>query len=147
MKIFLLLLPVFIIIDAAFDAYEYNYRRYNSSKSLFFNFKVLLLISSITLGYIIGKMSTIVYLSQFSINELYYLIRLCSAYLLMRFAIFNIIFNLLTGLDWYYIGVTKILDRFQNWITQITKFPSIHFWTMFRLVCLLISIGLILNYD
>lgn len=70
-------------------------------------------------------------------HNFYYAI---GGYLLLRFAIFDILYNLVAGLPITYIGTTKLSDKFWKWFFKITHFPVGLFFGMLKFICLLIGI-------
>jgi hypothetical protein len=74
-------------------------------------------------------------LPGYSIGALAWLL---GSYVLVRFAIFNPIFNLIAGLKWDYIGTTSISDRL------LSYFPLPNTWP-FRLFCLVAGISDIIH--
>src|SRR6056297_304148 len=44
-------------------------------------------------------------------------------YVLARFALFDITYNLMRGIDLFYIGSTSIYDKLWRWFGEITGFP------------------------
>jgi hypothetical protein len=61
-------------------------------------------------------------------------------YLLMRFAIFDVVYNLIAGLPIAYIGTTKLSDKFWQWFFNTTKFPVGLFFGMLKFICFLIGL-------
>lgn len=61
--------------------------------------------------------------------------------LLLRFALFDVIYNLIRGLDVFYFGKTKLWDRTWNWFFTRTGVNKPHFLFMFKLLSLLIGIS------
>jgi hypothetical protein len=70
-------------------------------------------------------------------HNVYYVI---GGYLLLRFALFDIIYNLVAGLGIWFIGTTKLSDKFWQWFFKTTKFPVGLFFGMLKFICF--SIGL-----
>ncbi len=65
-----------------------------------------------------------------------------AGYLLLRFAIFDFIWNIAAGQKIFYIGQTKSYDLFVKWFT--TRWGS-HIWFV-RIVALITGLGLLLKY-
>jgi hypothetical protein len=63
-------------------------------------------------------------------------------FILLRFAIFDIIWNLSAGKSIFYIGTTKCYDKTLQWLVDRIGIGSLFF---IRFVCLCISIGLLFN--
>jgi len=42
------------------------------------------------------------------------IVRLLIGYILLRFALFDIIWNISAGVEWYYYGVTKLYDKIMS---------------------------------
>jgi len=61
-------------------------------------------------------------------------------YVLLRFALFDVLYNLTAGLPLFFIGKTKFYDLFWRKFFELTKFPESHFLWMFKLIALLISL-------
>jgi len=61
-------------------------------------------------------------------------------YVLLRFALFDVLYNLTAGLSLFYIGETKIYDKLWRKFFEWTRFPEGHFLWMFKFIALLISI-------
>jgi hypothetical protein len=47
-----------------------------------------------------------------------------AGYVLIRFAVFDLIYNGICGLPWYYIGSTKLFDRMFGWLMTAGKVPN-----------------------
>ena len=63
-----------------------------------------------------------------------------AGYVLMRFAIFDFIYNLTAGLKLTYIGKTKLSDKFWQWFFKVTRFPVGLFFGMLKFICFLIGL-------
>lgn len=61
-------------------------------------------------------------------------------YLLLRFAIFDFVYNAVAGLKLTYIGKTKISDKLWQWFFAKTHFPVGLFFGMLKLICFLIGL-------
>lgn len=70
-------------------------------------------------------------------NNIYYVI---GGYVLIRFAVFDIVYNKVAGLDWFFIGTTKLSDKFWQWFFKKTNFPVGLFLGMLKFICLLIGL-------
>jgi hypothetical protein len=70
-------------------------------------------------------------------NTLFYLL---GGYLLLRFAIFDFAYNISRGINLFYIGSTKIFDKFWRWFFNITKLPEPHFFLVIKLIALVFGI-------
>lgn len=134
------ILIIFVCIDALYDAAEYVYRTRGTNMHKFNDFKVTLICFTLYVGYIVGRLMSVHNL------DIELLIRIIFAYLLIRFAIFNIIFNLSANLKWYFLGTTKWLDRAEVWIISKLKVPQSNFFLTIRIILLCVAIGLLLNY-
>lgn len=64
-------------------------------------------------------------------------------YVLIRFALFDVIWNLLVNQSIFYIGYTSLYDKFWRWFEKWTKWPMNHFLFMIKLISLLIAISFI----
>ena len=67
------------------------------------------------------------------------------AYILVRFALFDLVYNLIRGVDWWFIGSTKPIDRFWQWFFFKTGFPINHFFFWTKLISLIIGVSLWLH--
>ncbi len=93
----------------------------------------------------INRALTIVLLSMFLAgwqwglknDGLFYIV---GGYILLRFAVFDFVFNIFAGLPLFFIGTTKFYDLFWRKFFELTKFPESHFLWMFKLIALLISL-------
>ena len=70
-------------------------------------------------------------------HNIYFII---GGYVLLRFAIFDIVFNLIAELPVFFIGSTKLFDKFWQWFFATTKFPVIGFLAMIKFICLCIGL-------
>lgn len=68
-----------------------------------------------------------------------------SGYILIRFAIFDLIYNLVAGNVPFYIGTVKLSDKVQRVFFRWTKFSPEHFMFMVKLLTLIIGIVWILK--
>ena len=51
------------------------------------------------------------------------------AFVLLRFALFDIVLNLCAEQDWNFIGTTKLFDQVRQWFYQWSGFPlNFMFW-------------------
>ena len=67
-------------------------------------------------------------------------------YVLFRFALFDFVYNAFAGNNLFYIGTTKIYDKFFGWFFKLTKFPEESFLFITKLIALLIGIVWLLRY-
>lgn len=81
-------------------------------------------------------MSGMAYPTLLESNLLYTL----GGYLLLRFAIFDAIYNLMSGLPVFFIGTTKLFDKAWRWFFSKTGIPHEHFLALLKFICLLIGI-------
>jgi hypothetical protein len=72
-------------------------------------------------------------------------IRIIAGFVLLRFAVFDIVFNAFAGLPLFFIGTTKLIDKFWQWFFGITKFPVTHFFFMVKLIALCIGLSFLLG--
>jgi hypothetical protein len=77
-------------------------------------------------------------------HNIYFII---GGYLLMRFAIFDFIYNAVAGLKLTYIGKTKITDKFWQWFFKVTRFPVGMFFGMLKLICFLIGLTFLMGWQ
>lgn len=66
-------------------------------------------------------------------------------FLLLRFALFDIIFNLFVGENIFFIGSTKLFDKIWQKFFDWTHFPSGYFLGMLKFISLLISVTWLLT--
>jgi uncharacterized membrane protein len=66
------------------------------------------------------------------------LIKMVAAYILMRFGIFDVIWNISAGKEWNYIGLTKLYDRTLQKIPGSVLYPV-------KFICLVVGIVWFLN--
>ena len=72
-------------------------------------------------------------------------IQIIGGYVLMRFAIFDIIYNLVAGIPLFFIGTTKWSDILWNEFFALTHFPVGMFFGMLKLICFLIGLTWLLK--
>ena len=72
-------------------------------------------------------------------------LRIIGGYVLLRFALADLIFNLSAGLPLFYIGSTKIYDKIWQWFFEWTQFSEIHFLFMFKLIALCIGLSFLIR--
>lgn len=75
------------------------------------------------------------YLMKFDFNWTYVF-----QYILIRFALFDITWNLIVGKPLFYIGTTSLYDKFWQWFKKTTKFPMNHFLFWVKLIALLLAV-------
>jgi len=68
-------------------------------------------------------------------------------YVLLRFAIFDVIHNLCAGVPMFFIGTTKWYDRIWQWFFAWSNIPSDHFLFMFKLIALLIGVSWLMGWQ
>jgi len=61
-------------------------------------------------------------------------------FLLMKFALFDVVLNWVAGLPINYIGKTKFWDKFWQWFFKKTRFPIGMFFGMLKLICFFIGL-------
>lgn len=61
----------------------------------------------------------------------------------LRYGIFDVIHNLSAGIDWKYIGKTKLYDKFLRWLTK--KQPPFHFHLWTRAILLVLGVALLIR--
>jgi hypothetical protein len=66
-------------------------------------------------------------------------------YVLVRFALFDVTYNLVAGLPLTYIGTTKITDIMWQEFFALTHFPVGLFFGMLKFICFLIGITWLLK--
>lgn len=67
--------------------------------------------------------------------------RVLGGYVLLRFALADLVFNLSAGLPLFYIGTTKLYDKIWQWFFEWTQFSQVHFLFMFKLIALCIGLS------
>lgn len=67
-------------------------------------------------------------------------------YLLLRFALFDIIYNLTAGLPIFYIGCTKLSDKLWQKFFNWTHFPVGAFFGMLKFICTAIGVVWLLKH-
>lgn len=67
-------------------------------------------------------------------------------FLLMKFAIFDPIHNLVAGLKISFIGTTKFWDRFWQWFFKTTRFP-VSFLSVLRCISFLIGFSFLMGWQ
>jgi hypothetical protein len=70
---------------------------------------------------------------------------LLAGYVLLRYALFDYIYNLCAGQTLFFTGTTKLFDKFWNWFFRVTKFPKDHFFFMTKLIAFLIGITFLIR--
>lgn len=75
-------------------------------------------------------------------ENLFYII---GGYLLLRFAIFDVVYNLIRGLSIFYIGTTKLYDKVWQWFFKVTGFPKDQFFSMVKFIAILIGVTWLLK--
>jgi hypothetical protein len=71
--------------------------------------------------------------------------KIIGGYVLLRFGIFDLIWNLSAGQSLVFIGSTKAYDRFWEWIIKKGKVAIGLIWFV-RFICVCISLAWLLNY-
>ena len=71
--------------------------------------------------------------------------KLIGGFIFIRYALFDLTYNLIRKLPWFYIGQTKIFDKVWNWFFRKTMFPVGHFLWLTKFILLLIGIAWLLN--
>jgi hypothetical protein len=66
-------------------------------------------------------------------------------YVLLRFALFDISYNLIRGLSPFYIGSTKLIDKAWKWFFIWSGIPVVHFFAMFKFIALCIGVAWLLK--
>lgn len=64
------------------------------------------------------------------------------AYILLRYALFNLVYNLIRGLPIFYIGTTDPIDDLIRGFLYWTKFSSTHFQFLTKLIALCIGLSI-----
>lgn len=75
------------------------------------------------------------------------LFKLIGGYVLLRFAIFDVAYNLVRRLPIFYVGETKIYDKVWKAFFRWSGIAYDHFLAMFKFIALLISLAWLLNIE
>jgi len=67
-------------------------------------------------------------------------------YVLLRYAVFDAVYNVSCGNPVFFVGSTKYYDRAWRWFFDKTKFPDSTFLLWTKGLCLLIGLSLLLNW-
>jgi len=101
-------------------------------------FVFLALVTSLALAFMSGRVTPFDYLDIPFWKIMF-------GYLFLRIGLFDLVWNLSAGKGIYYIGNTKLYDKFWGWLMQKGKVAPVLIWFVkFVLVC--ISIAWLLNY-
>lgn len=65
---------------------------------------------------------------------------LCAGYICLRYSLFDPVYNLLRDLDPFYIGSTKLVDKFWTWFFNWTLWPAFHWFLVTRVMSLLFGV-------
>ena len=68
-------------------------------------------------------------------------------YVLLRFALFDVIHNLCAGIPVFFIGTTKWYDLFWQWFFTWSNIPAGPFFFMLKLIALLIGITWLMGWQ
>jgi hypothetical protein len=74
---------------------------------------------------------------QVQYENIYYII---GGFILLRFAIFDVIYNLIVGNPIFKIGTTKLYDKIWNKFFAWSKFPKEHFLAMVKFLSLIVGL-------
>jgi len=66
-------------------------------------------------------------------------LKVIGGYLLLRFALFDLIWNISADQRWFYLGRTKLYDRF------LSKVPTGFIWFI-KVICIPLALAWLLNY-
>ena len=75
------------------------------------------------------------------------LFQLIGGYVLLRFALFDVTYNLTRGLEVFYVGETKIYDKVWKAFFRWSGISIEHFLFMAKFIALLISLSWLLNIE
>ena len=124
----LLIFILLIFTEAAYEALKLKGKDTLSGVIEFFNRAVTIILLSMFLAGWRWNLKN---------DGLFYVL---GGYILLRFAIFDFVFNITARLPLFYIGTTKIYDLLWQKFFEWTKFPKEHFLWMFKFIALLIGI-------
>jgi hypothetical protein len=79
----------------------------------------------------------------FEINSAPYW-KIIAGYVLLRFALFDLLFNIMCGVDIFYIGRRKFYDKVLQWL--IDKGVQANLIWFARFICLCVALAWLLNY-
>jgi uncharacterized membrane protein len=68
-----------------------------------------------------------------------------AGYILLRFALFDLAYNLIRRLPLFYIGMTKLSDKLLRKFFTRTRIPAEHMLFMFKLISLVIGLTWLLK--
>lgn len=68
-----------------------------------------------------------------------------AGFLLLRFALFDVILNLCAGMPIFYIGKTKLWDKAWKKFFKWTNFPPDHFLGMTKILCAILGVTWLLT--
>ena len=71
----------------------------------------------------------------------YSYLELLGSFVLLRFALFDACYNIITRQPVFYVGDTKIYDKMFRWFFTSTHIPKEHFLFMFKLIALCIGLS------
>lgn len=131
----LLIFLILIISEALYEGLYDNGKKALAGVLEFFS-KLL------TMGMIILWLNGTDY--EFVRRELWVLI---GGYILLRFALFDAVYNLMRDLPVFYVGETKIYDKVWKAFFRWTNISVGHFLFMAKLIALLISVSWLLNIE
>lgn len=75
------------------------------------------------------------------------LFKLIGGYVLLRFALFDVTYNLVRGLPVFYVGETKLYDKLWRKFFYWSGIDCQHFLAMFKFIALLISVTWLLDIN
>ena len=129
MKILIIIMAFFLIIfEAIPEGLKDNGRKMMAG---FFQFIYLFIISITIFSFLSGV--CIPYEGKS-------LIKLIAGYGLLRYAIFDIIYNLSADNEIFFVGSTKMYDKIWQWFFKVTKFPAAHFLWLTKIMALALGL-------
>ena len=131
----LLIFLILIISEALYEGLYDNGKKALAGVLEFFS-KLL------TMGMIILWLNGTDY--EFVRRELWVLI---GGYILLRFALFDAVYNLMRDLPVFYVGETKMYDKLWRKFFKWSGINSEHFLAMAKFISLLISVSWLLNIE
>lgn len=96
-------------------------------------------------GIVLGLYAWTNGIKRFDVTGRY--IKVLIGFVLLRFALFDIVLNRCAGLDWNFIGSTKLYDQFWQWFFDWTNFSVGHTFLMLKGIALLIGITLLMSWE
>jgi len=126
----LLIVVLLILLEASYEALSDNGQK-TLSGYIEFLYRAIVTIA------------TLLWLSNVHVFHLPYIPfwQVLFGYVLLRFAMFDAIYNFISKLPIFYVGSTKTYDKVFAWFFRWSGIPQEHFLAMFKIIALFISIS------